>query len=76
MPLSEGDLLLGLGSLAAEPFCLPPGVAGAVGGVAFVPRTAISSVQVSRRLRRYVSVSASTTSSLVSPSTALIRWTT
>lgn len=41
-----------------------------------VMRTAMSSVQVRRRLRRYSSVSRSTTSKRVSPSTALMRCTT
>lgn len=44
------------------------------GGAA--PRTAISSVAVRRRLRRLSCVSLSTTSNLVSLSTALIRCTT
>lgn len=71
------------GSLDTEPFSrLLLGVEGTEedrgdgeeGGLA--PRTAISSVAVRQRLRRLSLVSGSTTSNLVSFSTAFIRWTT
>lgn len=74
----DGDLLLGLGisrlvgSLDTELFSC----GGEEGGADGLTRTAMSSVQVRRRLRRYSSVSRSNTSSLVSCSMALILCTT
>lgn len=60
-----------------DPFSRLLGVAGEVeAGDSAFPWTTMSSVQVSLRLRRYSSVSRSTTSSLVSFSTALILCTT
>lgn len=79
----DGDLLLGLGisrlvgSLDTELFSRLLWVGGGEEEEADgLTRTAMSSVQVRRRLRKYSSVSRSTTSSLVSCSIALILCTT